>query len=58
MSTDGWIDFTRVTLSMDGRTMAVGSSGECRESTEWQRQLVFFPDGTMWNLRGHPRKQP
>jgi hypothetical protein len=54
-STEGFIDFTRVTLSMDGRTMAIGSS-------DWEMQgksgrgnvRLYSYNGTMWNLRGHP----
>jgi hypothetical protein len=52
---EGWIGFTRVTLSMDGRTMAIGLSDWGMQGTSGSGNVRLYSyNGTMWNLRGHP----
>lgn len=54
-STEGSNDFTRVTLSMDGRTMAISSSDwGMQGNSESGTVRLYSYNGTMWNLRGHP----
>jgi hypothetical protein len=51
-STEGYIDFTRVTLSADGRTMAISSSDWGKSGSGTVR--LYSYNGTMWKLQGHP----
>jgi hypothetical protein len=53
-STEGHIDFTRVALSMDGRTMAISGDWGMQEKSKSGNVRLYSYNGTMWNLQGHP----
>jgi hypothetical protein len=57
-STAGNIEFARVTLSMDGRAMAISSSDWGMQGKSGRGTVRLYSyNGTMWNLRGHPLGQ-
>jgi hypothetical protein len=51
-STDNSFDFSRVTLAMDGRTMAIAASDWGTQGSGTVR--VYSYNGNMWSLRGDP----